>query len=138
MHAIPSSIQGASSLTSTASLENTISDLYRSPPRPLPYDADPRCLRMQRDGLISRREKGSGHSLEESEPLRRSEIDTDSESLSAGDKWNDSVCEEGSKEHRSKSSLKFLSAKMTSGTGNNYSSTEDEDVCPTCLEGTLS
>lgn len=134
MHAIPSSIQGASSLTSTAPLDNTISDLYRSPPRPLPYNADPRCLRIQRDGLVSRREKGSGHSLEESEPLRRSEMDTDSESLSAGDKWNDSVCEEGSKEHRSKSSLKFLSAKMTSGTGNNYSSTEDEDVCPTCLE----
>ncbi|KAK4366657.1 hypothetical protein RND71_014537 [Anisodus tanguticus] len=82
--------------TLTASLDNSLSDMYRSPPRALPYDADPRYFRLQRDGLVSRWEKGSGHSHEETEPLRRSDIDNDSEYLSRGNKWNESKCEEGS------------------------------------------
>ncbi|XP_057968379.1 E3 ubiquitin-protein ligase At3g02290-like [Malania oleifera] len=133
VHAIPSSIQGAASVTSTASFQNSLTDTYHSPPRPLPYDADPRYFRLQQDGLVSRREKGSSHSHEESEPLR-SGNDADSESLSAGDKWNESTCQEGSKENQSRSSLKLLSAKTTTEVGLFYSSTEDEDVCPTCLE----
>lgn len=28
-------------------LDNSLSDVYRSPPRPLPYDADPRYFRLQ-------------------------------------------------------------------------------------------
>ena len=136
MHSIPSSLQGTASLTSSASLDNSLADIYRSPPRPLPYDADPRYFRSQRDGLISRREKGSSHSHEESEPLR-SDSDADPESLSTTDKWNESVCEDGSKENRSKSSLKLSVTKTTTGVGNIYTSSEEEDVCPTCLEGTL-
>lgn len=132
-HSIPSSIQGASALTSTASVDDSLSDMYRSPPRPLPYDADPRCFRSQRDGLVSRREKGASHSHDESEPLRRSDIDSESESLSTGDKWNGS-CEEGSKENLIRSSFKLSSAKATE-TWRLYTSSEDEDVCPTCLEG---
>lgn len=134
VNSIPSSIQGAASMTSTASLDNSLSGMYRSPPRPLPYDADPRYFRLQRDGLVSRREKGSSHSHEETEPLR-SDVDTDPESLNSGDKWNESACEDGSKEYRTKSSLKISSAKTTiTGVGNFYTSSEDEDVCPTCLE----
>nr|GLL18779.1 E3 ubiquitin-protein ligase At3g02290-like [Ipomoea trifida]GMC59494.1 E3 ubiquitin-protein ligase At3g02290-like [Ipomoea batatas] len=132
-HAIPSSTQGTTSLSSTASLDTSLSDIYRSPPRPLPYDADPRYFRLQRDGLVSRREKGSSHSHEETEPLRRSDTDDDSESLSTGNKW-DKSCEEESKEYNSKSSLKLSTAKTTSGFPHIYSSSEDEDVCPTCLE----
>ncbi|KAH8483496.1 hypothetical protein H0E87_028053 [Populus deltoides] len=131
VHSVPSSIQGAASLTSS-SLDNSLAEMYRSPPRPLPYDADPRCSRLQRDGLVSRREKGSSHSHEESEPLR-SDNDADSESFSTGDKWNASACE-GGKEQRSRSSLKLLSAKATVGIGYVYSSSEEEDVCPTCLD----
>ncbi|KAK6913397.1 Zinc finger, RING-H2-type, partial [Dillenia turbinata] len=131
MHAIPSSAQVAASLTTTASLDNSLSDTYRSPPRPLPYDADPRCFRLQRDGLVSRREKGSSHLHEESEPLR-GHIESQ-ESLSAGDKWNESAGEEEYKENHSKTSLKLSSAKKAFGVGYIYS-TEDEDVCPTCLE----
>ena len=101
----------------------------------MPYDADPRYFRSQRDGLISRREKGSSHSHEESEPLR-SDSDADPEPLSAADKWSESVYEDGSKEIRSKSSLKLSVTKTTSGIGNVYTSAEEEDVCPTCLEGT--
>ena len=137
MHSIPSSLQGAASLTSTASLDSSLADMYRSPPRPLPYDADPRYFRSQRDGLISRREKGSSHSHEESEPLR-SDSDADPEALSTADKWSDAVYEDGSKENRSKSSLKLSVTKTTTGIGNIYTSSEEEDVCPTCLEGTLS
>ncbi|KAH7532787.1 hypothetical protein FEM48_Zijuj04G0059200 [Ziziphus jujuba var. spinosa] len=134
VHSLPSSVQGAASMSSTASYDNSLADMYRSPPRPLPYDADPRYFRLQRDGLISRREKGSSHSHEESEPLR-GDVDAENESLSTGDKWNESACEDGSKEQRSKSSIKFSSAKTTTGVINFYTSSEDEDVCPTCLEG---
>lgn len=134
MHSLPSSVQGAASMTSTASLENTLSDMYRSPPRPLPYDADPRYFLSQRDGLVSRREKGSSHSNDESQPLR-SDLDVDSDSLNMEDKWNECACENGSKEYRSKSSLRLSSAKYTTGVGLVYASTEEEDVCPTCLEG---
>ena len=136
MHSVPSSIQGAASLTSSSSLDNSLADMYRSPPRPLPYDADPRCIRLQRDGLVSRRDKGSSHSHEESEPLR-SDSDVDSESFSTGDKWNVSACEDGGKEQRSRSSLKLSSAKATVANGHVYSSSEEEDVCPTCLDGKI-
>ncbi|KAJ1413957.1 E3 ubiquitin-protein ligase [Sesbania bispinosa] len=133
VHSIPSSIQGTASMTSATSLDNSLSDMYRSPPRPLPYDAEPRYFRSQRDGLVSRREKSSSHSNEETEPLR-SDVDVDPESLSSGDKWNECTCEDGSKEYRSKSSLRLSSAKFTTGVGHVYSSSEEEDVCPTCLE----
>ncbi|XP_044468088.1 E3 ubiquitin-protein ligase At3g02290-like [Mangifera indica] len=132
-HSVPSTIQGAASITSTASLDNSLSEMYRSPPRPMPYDADPRYFRLQRDGLVSRREKGSSQFHEESEPLR-SDNDADSESLSIGDKWNDTTCEDGSKELHSKSSLKLSSTKETPGIGYFYYPSEEEDVCPTCLE----
>ncbi|KAL8161870.1 hypothetical protein V2J09_013359 [Rumex salicifolius] len=128
---LPSSIQGAAVLTATASSDTSLSEIYRSPPRPLPYDVDPRFFRVQRDGLVSRREKGSSHSHEESEPLRRSKNDADSESLAMGDKW--SACDDGSKELL-KSSMKLSARKSGNDSGHVYSSSEDEDVCPTCLE----
>ncbi|XP_027928261.1 E3 ubiquitin-protein ligase At3g02290-like [Vigna unguiculata] len=124
VHAIPSSIQGAASMTSTASLDNSLSDIYRSPPRPLPYDADPRFFR-------SRREKGSSHLNEESDPLR-GDADADTESLNLGGKRNH-TSEDGSKEYR-KSTVRLSSANLSTGAGVVYSSSEEEDVCPTCLE----
>ncbi|XP_031093209.1 E3 ubiquitin-protein ligase At3g02290-like [Ipomoea triloba] len=133
---ITSSTQATASLSSAVSLDNSLSDMYRSPPRPLPYDADPRYFRLQRDGLVSRREKGSSHSHEETEPLRRGDIDDETDSLSTGNKW-DASCEEGSKDYNSKSSLKLSTAKTTTGFAHIYyssSSSEDEDACPTCLE----
>lgn len=131
-HVIPSSDQGAASLSSTATLDDSLSDMYRSPPRPLPYDADPRYFRLQQDGQVSRREKGSSHSQEETEPLQRSF--NDPESLSDVNKWSLPTFEEGSKEFN-KSSVEFSTAKMTSGDAHSYYYSEDEDVCPTCLEG---
>ncbi|KAL0343762.1 UNVERIFIED_CONTAM: E3 ubiquitin-protein ligase [Sesamum angustifolium] len=117
-----------------ASVDNSLAEMYRSPPRPLPYDADPRYFRLQRDGLVSRREKGSSHSHEESEPLRMSEVDEQSESLSKKNKWNEFTHEEESKEYNSRSSLKLSTDKTSTGFAHIYTSSEDEDVCPTCLE----
>ncbi|XP_010260863.1 PREDICTED: E3 ubiquitin-protein ligase At3g02290 [Nelumbo nucifera] len=134
VHALPSSIQEAASLTSPASLDSSLSDIYRSPPRPLPYDADPRCFRSQRDGLVSRHEKGSSHLHEESEQLRRSDVHAGLETPAIADKWNVSGYERVSKECSSESSVKHPLVKLTSGTGYVYSSSEEEDVCPTCLE----
>lgn len=133
MQPLPSSIQGAASMTSTAALDNSLSDIYRSPPRPLPYDADPRHFRSQHDGLVSRREKGSSHLNEESEPLR-GDLDVDPESLNSSGKWNESTGKDGSKEYRSKSIVRLSSAKLTTEPAFVYASSEEEDVCPTCLE----
>ncbi|KAK6154973.1 hypothetical protein DH2020_009221 [Rehmannia glutinosa] len=133
-HALSLSTQATTSLSPMTSLDNSLADMYRSPPRPLPYDADPRYFRLQR-GLVSRREKGSSHSNEETEPLRTSEVDEQSESLSNKNKWNKFTCDEESKEYNSKSSLKLSTAKTTTGFAHIYASSEDEDVCPTCLEG---
>lgn len=110
--------------------------MFRPPPRPLPYDADPRYFRLQRDGLVSRREKGSSHAHEETEPLRSSEVDEESDSVSTKNKWNEFTRGEISKEYNSKASLKLSSAKPAIGFAHIYTSSEDEDVCPTCLEGT--
>jgi hypothetical protein len=121
-------------MTSATSLDNSLSDMYRSPPRPLPYDAEPRFFRSQRDGLVSRREKSSSHSNEETEPLR-SDVDTDSEPLNSAEKWNESACEDETKIYRSKFASRLSSAKYTAGAGLIYASSEEEDICPTCLEG---
>ncbi|KAI5432333.1 hypothetical protein KIW84_036175 [Lathyrus oleraceus] len=133
MHALPSSVQGAASMTTSASLDNSLSDMYRSPPRPLPYDADPRHIRSQHDALVSRREKGSSHLNEESE-LLRGDVDADTESFNSSGKWNESTGKDGSKEYRSKSSVRLSSAKLTTEDALVYPSSEEEDVCPTCLE----
>ncbi|XP_073150752.1 E3 ubiquitin-protein ligase At3g02290-like isoform X1 [Henckelia pumila] len=134
-HTLPSSTQATGSLSSITSLDNSLADMYRSPPRPLPYDADPRYFRLQRDGLVSRREKGSSHSHDqETEPLRTSEVDEEAESMSKKNKWNEFTCEDGSKDYNSRLSLKLSMAKTTSGFAHIYTSSDDEDVCPTCLD----
>ncbi|KAK8289661.1 hypothetical protein V6Z11_D07G202200 [Gossypium hirsutum] len=74
MHSVPSSTEGMASMNTSASPDNSLSDI---------------C------------EKGSSHSQKESEPLR-GEDDAGSESLSKGDEWN--ACEQGSTEQYCKSS----------------------------------
>ena len=135
LNSLPSSVPGEASMTSTSSLDNSLSDMYRSPPRPLPYDADPRHFRSHHDGQVSRREKGSSHLNEESEPLR-GDVDVDQETLNLSNKWNESTGKDGSKEYRSnsKSSARLSSAKLTTEAPLVYASSEEEDVCPTCLE----
>lgn len=129
LRAIPASVEGAASLTSTAS-EDDMSDMYSSPPRPLPYDADPRCF--QRGGLLPRRDKGSSHMHEESEPLRQSDSDTSPEPLGKGGKCYSSGG--GSKDCIFDQPMKKPSKVVANGYGYFDSSSEEEDVCPTCLE----
>lgn len=135
VRAVPSSVQGTASSASAALVaDSSFSDSYCSPPRPLPYD-DPRCCHLQRDGLVSRRDKSSSHfqEQEESEPLR-SNSDNDIESKSRSEKWNGSNLEGRFKLCFPMSSLKHPSKEVTSGLTYIFSSSEDEDVCPTCLE----
>lgn len=117
-----------------------MSNTFHSTPRPLPYDADPIYFRSRRDSLVSRRDKGSSHSHEEAEPLR-SDSDLDSESFSVeGSKWANKLITSGEdfKEEFSKSTRRILKSKTMAATASNesmYLLSDDEDVCPTCLEG---
>ncbi|XP_010492427.1 PREDICTED: E3 ubiquitin-protein ligase At3g02290-like [Camelina sativa] len=139
---LPSSLQATTtnvSITSSTSYDNFMSNTFHSTPRPLPYDADPRCFRSRRDSLVSRRDKGSSYSHEEAEPLR-SDTDFDSESFSVeGSKWANNkliISGEVSKEEFSKSTRRILKSK-TMAIGDDegmYITSDDEDVCPTCLE----
>ncbi|CAI9752766.1 unnamed protein product [Fraxinus pennsylvanica] len=95
---------------------------------------DPRYFHLQQDGMVSGREKGSSHSHEETEPLRRTEIDEESESLSGTNKLKEFTCEVGSKECDLKSTPRLSITKTTAGFAHINTFSEDEDVCPTCLE----
>lgn len=128
-HALSSSTQGPSSLNPMVSLDNSLAEMYRSPPRPLPYDADPRSFRFPR------REKGSSHSHDENEPLRTSGVDEQSELLSGKNKRNEFASEEESKDHNSRLSFNLSNSKVATGYAHIYASSEEEDCCPTCLEG---
>lgn len=123
MHAVPLSQHGVDSLDSSAStIDNPISDADRSPPRPLPYD-DLRYSRTQHDG---RHDKSSSHFHEE----RVVEMNTTM-------KCSRSNYELVSKFSCSSSSLKNTSPEVPNGEMHSFPSYEDddEDLCPTCLEG---
>lgn len=111
-----------------------MSNTFHSTPRPLPYDADPGFFRSR---LVSRRDKGSSHSHEEAELLRSDADVVDSESS----KWAASKLMvstgEDSKEDLYKSTRRILKSKSMDAGSNEgvYVMSDDEDVCPTCLEG---
>lgn len=111
--------------TNATLTENPTCDTYRSPPRPLPYD-DPRfAVRM-------RREKSSSHLNEDSELLR--ENGETAELPKSFDKWGQSVCDGKSKACFTDYDLKAKPKEFSKGSYY-FGSAEDEEVCPTCLEG---
>ncbi|KAF2288407.1 hypothetical protein GH714_007258 [Hevea brasiliensis] len=128
--------EGGTSLTSTGVgtglPDGSISDTHVSLTRPVPYDADQRYTRLQRDGLVSR--KSMTHFQEESQPLRRNMSNSGMESSGFGKKWNGVDLEEDYKLSHSESSEKALETKVTYGLSYVQQSFEDEDVCPTCLD----
>ncbi|KAJ0981942.1 hypothetical protein J5N97_010197 [Dioscorea zingiberensis] len=127
LHAGPASVRRLpSSASDIAAEDSSLPNTYRSPPRPLPYD-DPRCSRP-RERLTSRRDKCSSHSHEESEPLRRGFDQSDVETIADKEKQS------GSKNEGVKLCCSNSSTDATSGSTYYFSSSEDEDVCPTCLE----
>lgn len=131
VRAIPSTVQRLAGSQGIAD-DSSIPDTYRAPPRPLAYD-DPRCSALHRDGLISRRDKASSHFHEESEPLRGAN-EPDSESTCTSDKQSGQKSVGQSKLCLSGSSLKQQNRDPVTGALYVYTSSEDEDVCPTCLE----
>ncbi|XP_068666001.1 E3 ubiquitin-protein ligase At3g02290-like [Aristolochia californica] len=134
---VTSPVHGVTSLASNelgpTSSDTAISDPYNlSLLRPVPYDADPRYSRVQRDGLVSRRDKILTHVQEETQPLCRSSSSSCAEPLVVAKKWTEIDCEEGRKAVHSESLEK--STKVSRGVNYIPSSSEDEDVCPTCLD----
>ncbi|XP_062230173.1 E3 ubiquitin-protein ligase At3g02290-like [Phragmites australis] len=128
--------QGVAPLGSTnpsASItDNSLAETYHLVSRPPPYDADPRYARVQREGLVSRREKSINLTQEESLALRRNGSSSAIEHLASQKKRSSTETEAEYKVHRSEST-KSLSAKAYSSSYAVVTS-EDEDVCPTCLE----
>ena len=125
------SIAGSNLDSSSSSLE-----VFQAPPTPLPYDSDPRYLRIGRDGLISRRDKSGVSHLGDAHPLRHSNSDggggtalqrrygngggVDLEEQSQGLKLGEKSA---------------ISSKAFPRVESNLSMLDDDDVCPTCLDG---
>jgi len=148
-----SPMQGVS--TSTASgllggnnLDTSLPETFRAPPRPLPYDTDPRYLRAVRDGLISRRDKSGMSHLHtgETEPLRRislhgpdgggGEALTPLQRRNGGNGGGSEHNEELGQGYKPDSPGKRLpSSKGFARVESTMSLAEDEDMCPTCLDG---
>ncbi|KAH9542178.1 hypothetical protein CY35_14G102700 [Sphagnum magellanicum] len=123
------------SINSDVSLPET----YRAPPRPLPYDTDPRYSRIVRDGLISRLNKSHLHAGE-GEPLCRSSLvgDGAGEALTPLQRRNgaEGDCEEQAPSYRPDLSGKCVpSAKGFPKVDSVQSLADDEEFCPTCFDG---
>ncbi|OMO59817.1 hypothetical protein COLO4_34045 [Corchorus olitorius] len=135
---VSSQIQGASlssSAIATAVPDNLVNESHVAMSRPVPYDTEQRYSRLQRDGLVSRRDKSVTHFQEETQPLRRDMSSSGVESLGTGKKRNAVDSEEGNKIGHPESSDRTLATKVSYGQTYVQSSSDDEDVCPTCLDG---
>lgn len=126
----------ASSVPATTLPDNSLNDNQFSVSRPATYDTDQRYSRLQRDGLVSRRDKSMIYFQEDAQPIRRNMSSSGRESLGFGKKQNVVDSEEDCKLVDSESSDKVLATKAAYGPYT-QTSTEDEDVCPTCLDGNL-
>ncbi|KAJ9710031.1 hypothetical protein PVL29_001485 [Vitis rotundifolia] len=135
---LPSPIQGATSLASsgigTALPDSSLSDSHHPASRTAPYDAEQRYSRLQRDGLVSRRDKSMTHFQDSSQPLRRNISSSGMEPLGFGKKNYGVETEEDGKLAQSESSEKTLATKAAHGLAYIQTTSEDEDVCPTCLD----
>ena len=78
--------------------------------------------------VICRHDKGSNHSRVEPEPAGDPEVQLTPRPSKVGDRliYN-----------QSESSVKDFSSSMQKGVGYDVTFSEDEDACPTCLEGKL-
>jgi hypothetical protein len=123
----------ASTNPSTNITESSLSETFHLVSRPPPYDIDPRYARVQREGLVSRREKSINLTHEESPALRRNGSSSGVEHLAA-QKKRSSTDPEGEHKVRRSESTKSLSGRAYNSSYAVITS-DDEDVCPTCLEG---
>ena len=119
---------------------DTSPDTYRAPPRPLPYDVDPRYIRLQRDGLVSRREKVGISQLhsEESEPLRRNTGDDGEQMITIQRRNGVDYDDDNNEGYQGDSPGKRQqSTKLMGRVESVMSFGDDEDICPTCLDGNV-
>ncbi|KAF5449198.1 hypothetical protein F2P56_029670 [Juglans regia] len=134
---LSSPIQGASFTPSgvgTSLPDNSSNDIHLSVSRPVASDSDQRYSRLQRDGLVSRRDKSMTHFQEDAQPLRRNMSSSGTESLGFRKKLNGVETEEDGKPGHSESSETASIAKIAYGLTYTQPSSEDEDICPTCLD----
>ncbi|MCD7445926.1 hypothetical protein HAX54_024626 [Datura stramonium] len=124
--------QGPSSSADVVAI-NSSCNTIRSQDRGLPNSAAPRQPQMQQDVASRGQDKGTSHPQVEPEP----DIDADvvTQKLLREDKLLKSDCDGGSKECSPESRKEDYSSMMVTGVQYEVSSSEDEDVCPTCLEG---
>lgn len=127
-----SASSASAGLLGISSPDTSPPDTYRPPPRPLPYDVDPRYLHLQRDGLVSRREKTSMYLHEESEPLRRD--NGSCETIATLQKKIGVESEEQSQGFCTEKPEKCQSSKTTLTVESAIALIEEEDICPTCLD----
>lgn len=114
--------------------DNSATDIHLANPRPVPYEVEQRYSRLPRDGLVSRREKSMTHFQEESQPLRINMSGSGAESVEFENKWSSVDPEEESKLGQLEPVEKLLTNKSAKGLNLTQLSSEDEDICPTCLE----
>ncbi|KAJ0915070.1 putative transcription factor C2H2 family [Helianthus annuus] len=120
---VSSPIQGTASSSAVGlSLPTSLNVENHSAARPMPYDSDHRFTHLPR-GLVSRREKSMTHFQEDSQSgmefaKRKSGIDS---------------TDEDSKSGNLESLEKSLKVKASEGLLYEQSS-DNEDVCPTCLD----
>ncbi|XP_057950252.1 E3 ubiquitin-protein ligase At3g02290-like [Malania oleifera] len=130
--------QGATSLSSlgigTSLTDSSLTDTYHSVSRQVPCDTDQRYSRLQRDGLVSRRDKSTTHFQEDSLPLRQNVSSSGVERLGSVKKSNLVESEEECELLHSESSEKILGMNVGHGITYVQPPSEDEDVCPTCLD----
>lgn len=115
--------------------DGSANDTQLSPSRSVPYDTDQRYAHLQRYGLVSR--KSMTHFQEETQPLRRNMSSSGVESLGFGRKRKGIDSEDDNKLDFSELSDKSLTTKVAHGLNCVQPSSEDEDACPTCLDGNL-
>ncbi|XP_068646245.1 probable E3 ubiquitin-protein ligase RHB1A isoform X1 [Aristolochia californica] len=111
-----------------ANLETSIPDTYRPQPAPLPYDAD---LRPQHQAMIGRLENAMDKDAQSArETLSGCSLESllASEDLKESDPKSKTACPPGTP--------KTLELEPSKENESIIPATNDEDVCPTCLEGT--
>ncbi|RRT74008.1 hypothetical protein B296_00008628 [Ensete ventricosum] len=131
-HDSPSDEQGTTTLASTSSVQtDTTNDTDLSSPRPLSHtDLGWSRSQRQNDGFVLRRAKGP-IPLHEKSQLLRYDFIMNTELL---ENLSESKYEGGSMMSSPGSSSKEPLSEMTTGMTNWHSQSEDEDVCPICLD----
>ncbi|KAM0949866.1 putative transcription factor C2H2 family [Dioscorea sansibarensis] len=129
VHVVPLPVEtGSPSALISRDADYSVIDTFHPPPRPLAFD-DPRFSAHHDDLPLS--QLNTSHSHEETESLRGC-CDKPCSETGKEEKTNGSKC--GVKLFSSVLPRKHYSEKKISGCTCYFCPTEDEDVCPTCLE----